>query len=257
MAAWPGPGTPERFETYVEPLGQWFSVSVYSPEKGYFVAVFDIITERKRAQEALQEAHNRLDQIIEYLPDATFVIDADRNVIAWNRAIEKMTGISKDQMIGKGNYEYALPFYGERRPIIIDLAFLPDEEFEKGKYDAVHRFADALYGEVYVPRTYGGVGAYLSAMASRLRDASGNVIGAIETIRDITDRKKAEQALKESLAKREELEAIVSQSPIVVVLYRMERDFPIEYVSESVTQYGYKPEDFTSGRIRHPRYHPS
>ena len=242
-------GTPERFETYVEPLGQWFSVSVYSPEKECFIAVFDDITDRKAAQEALLEAHNRLDQIIEYLPDATFVIDSDRNVIAWNRAIEQMTGISKKEIIGRGNYEYAMPFYGERRPIIIDLALLPNEEFEKRKYGAIHRLADAVYGEAYVPRTYGGVGAYLSATASRLRDASGNIIGAIETIRDITDQKKAEQALKESLAKREELEAIISQSPIVVVLYRMEKGFPIEYVSESIAQYGYIPEDFTSGRI--------
>ena len=191
-------GKPERFETHVDPLGQWFSVSVYSPEKEHFVAVFDVITERKRAQAALQEAHNRLDQIIEYLPDATFVIDADRKVIAWNRAIEQMTGISKGEMVGKGNYEYAMPFYGERRPIIIDLAFLPDEEFEKRNYDAVHRSAYALYGEAYVPKAYGERGAYLSATASKLRDASGRVIGAIESIRDVTDRKRAEEALRRS-----------------------------------------------------------
>jgi len=43
-------GTPERFETYVEALGMWFSISVYSPQKEYFVAVFDVITERKRAR---------------------------------------------------------------------------------------------------------------------------------------------------------------------------------------------------------------
>jgi PAS domain S-box-containing protein len=45
-------GKPEKFETYVEPLDDWFSVSVYSPEKECFVAVFDVITERKRAEEA-------------------------------------------------------------------------------------------------------------------------------------------------------------------------------------------------------------
>jgi PAS domain S-box-containing protein len=43
-------GQPERFETYVKPLGIWFSISVYSPEKGHFIAVFDNITERKRSE---------------------------------------------------------------------------------------------------------------------------------------------------------------------------------------------------------------
>ena len=160
--------------------------------------IFQDITERKRAEEELRELRSRMDIIVEHLPDATFVIDADRKVVAWNRAIEKMTGILKEEMIGKGNFEYAIPFYGERRPILIDMAFLPDEEFEKREYDVVRRIADTIYGEVYVPKTYGGKGAYLSATASRLRDASGNVTGAIECIRDITERKHFEKTLREN-----------------------------------------------------------
>jgi PAS domain-containing protein len=53
--------------------------------------------------------------IIEFLPDATFVINQKGEVIAWNRAIERITGIKKDDMLGKGDYEYAIPFYGKRR----------------------------------------------------------------------------------------------------------------------------------------------
>ena len=45
-------GTPERFETYVEALGMWFSVSVYSPRREYFVAIFDVISERKQIEHA-------------------------------------------------------------------------------------------------------------------------------------------------------------------------------------------------------------
>jgi two-component system cell cycle sensor histidine kinase/response regulator CckA len=163
----------------------------------YYDGTIEDITERKRAEDAFRDAHRRLDEIIEFLPDAMFVIDADKKVIAWNRAIEQMTGVPKAEMIGKGDYEYALPFYGERRPILIDLALLPDVEFEKGKYDISQRTADTIYGEVYVPKTYGGKGAYLYAAASRLRDAAGNIVGAIESIRDITERKKTEEALRE------------------------------------------------------------
>jgi len=53
-------GKPERFEIYVEALRQWFWISVYSPAKGYFVAVFDVITERKQAEIAIQHANRAL-----------------------------------------------------------------------------------------------------------------------------------------------------------------------------------------------------
>jgi PAS domain-containing protein len=49
-------GIPERFEMYVASLKMWFWISVYSPKKEHFVAVFDVITERKLAEEALQES---------------------------------------------------------------------------------------------------------------------------------------------------------------------------------------------------------
>jgi PAS domain S-box-containing protein len=53
-------GRPERFETYVDGLKIWFSVSVYSPKKEHFVAVFDVITERKRAEEKISRYADRL-----------------------------------------------------------------------------------------------------------------------------------------------------------------------------------------------------
>ena len=149
-----------------------------------------------------QEAQRRLADIIDFLPDATLVIDREGKVIAWNHAIEEMTGMAAKQMLNKGDYEYAVPFYGERRPILIDLVLLPREEIES-KYTHIQRDGETLSGETYTPALKDGA-RYLYATASALHDAQGDIVGAIETIRDITDRKQTEEELKEAKAAAEQ-----------------------------------------------------
>jgi len=154
------------------------------------------ITERKRAEESLAESEQRLMDIIDFLPDATFVIDRDGKVVAWNKAIEAMTGILAKDMIGKGNYEYALPFYGTRRPILIDLILKADRDIESG-YNQIEKKGSVLRGESYMPNMQGGI-VYLLGSAAVLYDSAGNVFGAIESIRDITEKKQAEDRLIEA-----------------------------------------------------------
>jgi PAS domain S-box-containing protein len=154
------------------------------------------ITERKQAEEALKESKERLANIIDFLPDATFVINNEGEVIAWNKAMEEMTGVNASDMLGKCNYEYALPFYGERRLILIDLVRDPQEE-TLSKYTRVAKRASEIEGDAYMPALRAGK-TYLYGTASVLRDSSGNIVGAIESIRDITERKLAEDALRES-----------------------------------------------------------
>ena len=175
------------------------------------------ITERKRAEQALQEAYRRMDEIIECSPDATVVVDQTGTVIAWNKAMEEMTLVPKTEMLGKSNHEYAIPFYGKRRPILLDLALLSEEEFARAKehYDHIHWSGDTLFGEVYCPETYGGKGAYLWASATRLRDAQGTIFGAIESIRDITKRKQME-------AERKRLNSILEKSPDYIAITDIE-----------------------------------
>ena len=158
------------------------------------------LDELTRQEDALRESKRELTDIIEFLPDATFVIDLKGIVIAWNRAMEVMTGIKKEAMIGKGDYEYTIPFYGERRKQLLDLIDLDDEEI-KSKYHYVQRKGQTLYAEVFCPALYGGKGAYVWATGSPLFDIRRNRIGAIESIRDITERKRAEEAMHESEAR--------------------------------------------------------
>ncbi|GFO61447.1 hypothetical protein GMST_37720 [Geomonas silvestris] len=159
------------------------------------------ITDRKQADLALRESGQQLLDIINFLPDATLVIDKEGRVLAWNRAIEAMTGVKAHEIIGKGDFEYALPFYGERRPILIDLALNPACRDRK-EYAVLHREADTTFGEAYTGSlpSRNGRAPFLSATASVLRDSQGEVIAAIECIRDSTERLWAEQLLRESEA---------------------------------------------------------
>jgi len=154
------------------------------------------ITERKQAEEELSNSQRRLTDIIEFLPDATLVVDRQGRVIAWNRAMEGLTGIKAEEMIGKGDYGYALPFYGERRPILIDLALHPDLAWEK-QYTTIGRSGDMIFGESYTPGLPPG-DIHLSSTASVLRDARGDVIGAIECFRNNTERRRLETQLQQA-----------------------------------------------------------
>ncbi|MFA7303366.1 MAG: PAS domain S-box protein, partial [Methanoregula sp.] len=154
------------------------------------------ITERKRAEEQLIGTQQRLTDIIDFLPDATFVIDMTGHVIAWNKAIEEMTGVLARDILGKGDYEYAVPFYGRRRPILIDLVFFSKEEIQKN-YSNVDINENILTAETK-NATPCGKTVTLWGKSARLYDKEGKIIGGIESIRDITDRKLAEAALRES-----------------------------------------------------------
>ncbi len=155
------------------------------------------ITDRKNAEEALKESERRLEDIIDFLPDATFVIDKGGRVIAWNHAIEAMTGIKAADMIGKGNYEYALPFYGERRPILIDIMLRSNDGDIASMYEHIESRDETgtLIGEAYMPNMGRGE-VYLLGSAAVLYDSAGNIFGAIESIRDITERRRAEKDLE-------------------------------------------------------------
>jgi PAS domain S-box-containing protein len=158
------------------------------------------ITERISAAAALHASEQRLADIIDFLPDATFAINSKGIVIAWNRAMGEMTGVAKGSMIGRGNLEYALPFYGYRRPLMIDLVFVSEEEIRRD-YQSVSRIGDTVVAEAFVPGTHGGRGAYLWGIATPLYDKSGKVIAAIESIRDITERQLAKETLEKAEAK--------------------------------------------------------
>ena len=151
-----------------------------------------------------QDAEDWLANVIEFLPDATFVIDRDKRLVAWNHACEIMTGVKKEALLGQGGYAYAEPFFGQRRPILIDLLDLPSPEVE-ALYKYVQRKGDVVYAESFIPRLNNGQGAHLWGEAAPLFDREGRRCGAIEVIRDVSEQRRTEQALRESERKYREL----------------------------------------------------
>jgi PAS domain S-box-containing protein len=149
---------------------------------------------RRRAEAALSDSEQRLADIINFLPDATFAIDTGGVVIAWNRAMERMTGVRAQDILGKGDYEYSLPFYHERRPLLINLV-LDDSADIGARYPFVSREGKTLVSEITIPHFNNGTGAALWFTASPLYNRKGEIAGAIESIREITERKRAEERL--------------------------------------------------------------
>ena len=140
--------------------------------------------ERKHVEDAKNRSEHFLSELIRFLPDPTFVIDQEGKVVVWNQAMEDLTGVKAPEMVGKGDYEYAHPFYREKRPVLIDYALDPAKSQDK-KYLGITRQGDTLIAEAYTPFLKGQP-CYLWGIAKPYYDSGGNIVGAIESIRDIT-----------------------------------------------------------------------
>jgi len=136
--------------------------------------IVEKVTHQKRIEASIRDMERREADILNFLPDATFAIDLRGTVIAWNRAMEKMTGVTATEILGKGDYEYAIPFYRERRPILIDLV-LADDPGTEAKYPYIRREGDTLISEIFIPHFNEGKGAHLWFLSSPLYDSGGEV----------------------------------------------------------------------------------
>ena len=174
-----------------------YSAPMIGQDRTYYGRIwyFRDKTDQKHYEQQLRKSEEKLSSIIDFLPDATFVIDTGGYVIAWNRAMEELTGVPSLDILGMGDFEYSLAIHGSRTPILVDFALKPGQEIPP-KYYSCKREGNTFTAEVY--STYlNPDGTYLRSTASSLYDATGTVIGAIESLRNITDIRRTEQALKE------------------------------------------------------------
>ncbi|MGD0844215.1 MAG: PAS domain S-box protein [Geobacteraceae bacterium] len=172
------------------------------------------INERHEMEEALRDSRLRLEQIFAFLPDATFAIDMEGRVIAWNRVMEEMTGRPAAEILGKGDYEYSIPFYETRRQMLADLVISGMGKIAE-EYDFLQKVGDKLSAEAKSIIKSGQL-HFFSGIAAPLFDSDGKMIGAIEQIRDITELRQAEERLKES---EERYRKLVELSPDAIYIH--------------------------------------
>jgi diguanylate cyclase (GGDEF)-like protein/PAS domain S-box-containing protein len=185
--------------------GRWlfFSAAPLKNIDGQVVGVIETlqdVTTRRRAEAALQESRSFLAQIVDGSSVPTFVIDREHRVSHWNRACEVATGMPAREMIGTRDQWRA--FYKSERPVMADLilsgALEQDvDRFYHGKFRPSTLVRGAFEVEDFFPH-FGESGRWLFFTAAPLRDSAGRFIGAIETLQDITEQKRAEQAIRES-----------------------------------------------------------
>ena len=210
-------GEPERCETWVKSLGIWFSISVYSHKKGHFVAVFDNITERKHAEEALRESEERFAGAFEHAPIGVALASPAGRWLKINRALCRLVGYTEAEMFERSFQDITYPG---------DLA------------DSLECVRQLIAGEV---QSYQSEKRYIHAAGhlvtvllnvSLVRDLLNQPRYFIAQIQDITERKRTEQSLRL-------LSSAVKQSKESIMITEADLDLPgprITFVNPAFTQ---------------------
>lgn len=117
---------------------------------------------------------------VQTLDNPVFAVDKKGVIIAWNTALEQLTGVPAASMIGKGDREYAVPFYGKAAPMLIDQIIAPPGTTPTG-LAPIKKVGDTFIGEMEHVKIQGKP-MLLWGKGSPVYDAKGVLIAAIEAI---------------------------------------------------------------------------
>ncbi|TDM08131.1 MAG: hypothetical protein C4K60_01095 [Ideonella sp. MAG2] len=184
-------------------------------------------------QIGLQNISGVLSQIISSAPIATFVLDESHRITQWNQACEVLTGKPRTSMLGTQNAWQ--PFYDSARPVLADLLIDGASEQEiSALYDVTVRRSESVNGAFECERYYpnvNGRGRWIYFTAAPLLDQEGRVVGAVETLQDVTQRHEAEEELRRH---RDQLETLVQERSKELALTASELEFFLETVPVGV-----------------------
>ena len=211
-------GQPEKFEIDLKPLGAWLSVSVYSTEREYFVAVFDNITERKEAEMRL----SLLASIIESSDDAIIGMALDGIILSWNLGAQRIYGYSADDVKSQ-SISILNPAHSNEVAQLL-------ERIRQGQriehYETMHTRKDDKK-------------IYVSLTISPIKDRIGKIIGASTIAWDVTEHKRIGEALGESEARFRS----ITQSATDAIISADSYDNIISWNKGAQTMFGYMEEE--------------
>jgi PAS domain S-box-containing protein len=172
-------GKPEKFERYVEAMKSWYHISVYCPEREYFVAMFDVITERKNAEFALRKSEDLFSKAFKGSPLAMVITSmVDRRIIDVNEAFEAITGYSRSEAVGRDFRSFGL---------FLDLDAM-------GEAMRAARILGSYHGMEFALRTKSGQ-CRTGRLSAETVDIAGELC-ALTIAEDISERKLSEEALR-------------------------------------------------------------
>lgn len=207
------------------------------------------IKRHRKREEVSWRIQERLTQIIESIPIPTFVLDNDHVVIHYNTALENLTGIAYDEIFGTRDAWKA--FYGAARPTMADLIVdgAPEQKiarYYRGKYRKSAVKEGAYEAEDFFP-DFGDAGRWLFFTAAPLMDSEGNVIGALETLQDTTERRRA---VEERLKAERRFRTLLDFAPYSILVFSV--DGLVSYLNPAFTEtFGWTLEELRGKRIQY------
>lgn len=189
----------------------------------------------------LRNSQQRLQEIIDFLPDPTYVADSDKRIIAWNNAIEKMLDVPKHKAMRKLFYELIQPFYNDDVPLLIDL-LESDAKNPVFRNFKITKDGNLLFSEKFIQSMNSGKGGYVWITATSILNQDGASVGAIESIRDVTHIKNVEKRVIESERK---LSTLMNNLPGMAYRLIKKETWEVEFVSNGCSLVtGYDPSFF-------------
>jgi PAS domain S-box-containing protein len=232
--------------------GKWLFLTAapLRDAEGRFIGAIETlqdITEQRLAEEALKESEKTLSQIVEGTSIPSFVINNNHIMTHCNRAFENLTGIKREVIIGTtGQW---MSFYAEERPVMADFIVDRASEEEMARYYGDRCRKSPLIEGAYEAENFfpdlGETGKWLFFTAAPILDDKENVIGAIETIQDVTERKHSEEALRES---EKRYRALLDFAPYPIVVFTL--DGRVSYLNPAFTEtFGWTLQELEGKRI--------
>jgi PAS domain S-box-containing protein len=176
------------------------------------------VNKNNSSDKELLKKINELEAIITEAPIPMLVINKDHIIIHYNKACEKLTGFSREEMIGTDNQWKA--FYAKKRPIMVDLIVdkASDAKIFKHygyKYKQLKSTNERYTAEDFFP-DLGENGKWLFFTVAPIKDKNNDIIGAVETLQDITDEKNAEEKMRNS---KKHYRMLVEFVPYPIIVY--------------------------------------